>query len=59
EHRGTEKEYRFDIRIDKVHAIRKIDVFEEGKPSRSIYMLDFTLDVPSMKWSKIGTELKD
>jgi hypothetical protein len=70
EHRGKEKEYRFDIKITKVHAVKKVNVSEENKSYKeksaekdishqTKYILDYTFDVPSNKWEKVGIELKD
>lgn len=59
EHRGTEKEYRFDIKITKIHAVKKVNVAKDGESAKTKYILDYTFDVPSNKWQKVGAELKN
>lgn len=60
EHVGVEKEYRFDIEIDKVSAIRSVVEKDlEGTIKSTTYVIDYALDVPSMTWKKVGIELTD
>jgi hypothetical protein len=58
EQSGKEEEYRFDILIDKVHAIRKVsESSSEGKSTRVYYLLDFTYSTESKQWIKVGREI--
>lgn len=57
EHRGIEREYRFDIRITRVHAVSE-GGGQANPDASSEYIVDYSLDVTVGSWRERGEPMK-
>lgn len=64
EQNGIEKEYRFDIRISTIDAVKQVATpikNDDGVSEATIqkYIIDYTFDLSANKWERNGAELKN
>jgi hypothetical protein len=58
EHEGVENEYRFDVVVEQIDAVKTTKIQQEVTPTIEKHWLDFTYDVATDNWQKVEIEYK-
>jgi len=58
EHEGIENEYRFDVVVEQIEAVKTIKKPQENGEVIEQHLLDFIYDVATDNWQKVETEYK-